>query len=50
MRDFFETQVKAERVLTNGWQESLSENGVRQKFLEVHRQLQEEGIELPLYE
>ncbi len=49
MRDFFEREVKVERVMKRSWKESLSHPAVLRKFLTVHAELEAEGISTPLF-
>jgi hypothetical protein len=50
MRDFFESEVKPNRVLQQKWRHVFGHPALLQKFLEVNRDLIAQGIKSPLYD
>jgi len=50
MREYFDHEVKGERVVAARWQEELNEAKFLDRFRKVHRELADLGIEAKLYD
>ena len=50
MREFFESEVKAERILNRNWREAFAHPAVMSKFKKIHGQLESEGIPTRLFD
>jgi hypothetical protein len=50
MREFFESEVKAERILNRNWREAFAHQAVMSKFMKIHGQLESEGIPTRLFD
>lgn len=50
MRDFFDQEVSAERIMKRSWREAFSHPAVLSKFRKVHAELEAEGISAPLFD
>lgn len=50
MRDFFDQEVSAGRIMKRSWREAFSHPAVLSKFRKVHAELEAEGISAPLFD